>query len=252
METIYLIYSVILGLVIGSFLNVCIYRIPREESIAFPPSHCTNCGYRLKWYDLIPLFSYLILRGKCRKCGEKISFIYPLIELITGILFGKLYLKFGFTIEFFKYATLFSVMIVIGMIDYFTTDVYFKTIVFGTIAGAIFILLEKLYYNNWILTYVFGALLGAGIIWLIFIITKAMGEGDIEICFVAGLFLGFKLTSIMILMSFIFGGFIGVILIVLKIKDRKDYIPFGPFIALSTIVTILYGDVILKWYSSLF
>lgn len=252
METFYFIYSVILGLVIGSFLNVCIYRIPREESIAYPPSHCTNCGYRLKWYDLIPLFSYLFLGGKCRKCGDKISFIYPFIELATGLLFGILYLKFGLTFEFFKYATLFAVMIVIGMIDYFTTDVYFKTIVFGTIMGVIFVLIEKLYNNNPILTYIFGALLGAGIIWVIFIITKAMGEGDIEICFVAGLFLGFKLTSIMILLSFIIGGFIGVILIALKIKDRKDYIPFGPFIGLATIITVLYGDIILKWYSSLF
>lgn len=251
METFYLIYSVILGLIIGSFLNVCIYRIPREESVSFPPSHCTNCGYRLRWFDLIPVISYLFLRGRCRKCGEKISLIYPVIEMLTGILFGILYLKYGFTIEFFKFASLFSVMIVIGMIDYFTTDVYFKTIVFGAILGVVFLLIEKI-YNKPSLTYIFGALLGAGVIWIIYILTKAMGEGDIEICFVAGLFLGFKLTTIMILLSFILGGFIGFVLILFKIKDRKDYIPFGPFISIATIVTVLYGEAILKWYSSLF
>ncbi|MBZ4662427.1 MAG: peptidase [Caloramator sp.] len=135
METTYFIFSIIFGLIIGSFLNVCIYRIPREESIAYPPSHCTNCGYRLRWYDLIPVISYILLKGRCRSCRQRISIIYPIIEIMTATLFGLLYLKFGISISFFKYAVLFCFLIVIGTIDYLTQDVYFNTTLTGILFG---------------------------------------------------------------------------------------------------------------------
>ncbi|GFR36406.1 prepilin peptidase [Thermobrachium celere] len=252
METTLFIFAVILGLVIGSFLNVCIYRIPRDESIVFPPSHCTNCGYRLRWYDLIPVVSYIFLRGKCRSCGEKISMLYPSIELFTGIMFGFLYLKFGYSLEFFKYAVMICFLIVIGVIDYMTTDVYFSITVTGVIFGAIFIVLEKIYLNKPIIHAILGGLIAAGVIAAIVYLTKAMGEGDIEICFLSGLFLGYKYSFLMLLFSFIIGGIIGAILIILKIKDRKDYIPFGPFISLSTILVVFFGDKLLNWYLGLF
>lgn len=252
METLFLVYSIIFGLIIGSFLNVCIYRIPREESISYPPSHCTKCGYKLRWYDLIPVVSYILLKGRCRKCGEKISIIYPLIEVFTGLLFGVLYIKFNLSIEFFKFVSFFCIMIVIAMIDFFTTDVYFSTIVTGTIIGVTFIVIEKIYLHNKIMDNLLGAIVGAGVIWIIYIITKAMGEGDIEICFVCGLFLGLKSTILMLVLSFILGGIIGVLLIALKIKSRKDYIPFGPFIALSAIISVLFNEFIFNWYISLF
>ena len=114
------IFVLILGTIIGSFLNVCIYRIPKEESIAFPPSHCMNCGNQIKWYDLIPVLSYVFLRGKCRFCKEKVSIRYPIIELITGVVFTTLYIEYGIGFNFSKYALFSCFLIVIGMIVFDT------------------------------------------------------------------------------------------------------------------------------------
>lgn len=235
----------IYGLIIGSFLNLCIYRIPNNESISFPPSHCTSCDNRIKWYDLIPVISYVILKGRCRFCNEKISVMYPLIEAFTGIVFASLYYKYGLSFYFFKYAVFISILIVIGMIDLKTTDVYFNTIVFGTITGIAFTLLK---FNNTILSNILGAVFAAGIIALIVILTKGMGWGDVEICFVSGLYLGFRLSIIMLFLSFVLGAIIGIILIVLKRKSRKDFIPFGPFISLASIFTVFWGEKIINSY----
>ncbi len=107
----------IYGLLIGSFLNVCIYRIPREESIIFPSSHCPNCGTSLKWYDLVPVLSYIFQKGKCRYCGGEISQQYPIVELLNAIMYLFIYLQFGFTLEFLFYAIIFSILIIITVID---------------------------------------------------------------------------------------------------------------------------------------
>ncbi|QCX34767.1 prepilin peptidase [Caloramator sp. E03] len=236
----------IYGLVIGSFLNLCIYRIPNNESISYPPSHCTSCGNKIKWYDLIPVISYIILKGRCRFCNEKISVMYPLIEAFTGILFVSLYYKYGLSFYFFKYAVFVSTLIVIGMIDLKTTDVYFNTIVFGIITGIAFTLLK--FHNNIILSNILGAAFSAGIIALIVILTKGMGWGDVEICFVSGLYLGFKLSIIMLFLSFVLGAIVGIVLIVLKIKSRKDFIPFGPFISIASIFTVFWGEKMINLY----
>jgi leader peptidase (prepilin peptidase)/N-methyltransferase len=241
----------ILGFIIGSFLNVCIYRIPREESIAYPPSHCTNCNNKIKWYDLIPIFSYIfLLKGRCRYCGEKISVRYPIIEFITGILYLFIFIKYGFTIETIKYISFVTILIVVGMIDLDTTDVYFSTTVMGSILAILFLFIIG-YSHQDFKQYIFGGVLGGGIISLIILLTKGMGWGDAEICFYSGLFLGFKLTLVMLFFSFIFGSIISLILIALKKKSRKDYIPFGPFIAIAAIFTVFFGDKILMWYGIL-
>jgi leader peptidase (prepilin peptidase) / N-methyltransferase len=240
---------IIYGLLIGSFLNVCIYRIPRNESISFPPSHCTNCGNRIKWYDLIPVISYLFLKGKCRYCGEKISIRYPIIEFTTGVIFLALNIEYGLSFNFFKYALLTCFLIVIGIIDFDTTDVYLKTTASGIITGIVFIVIEHFMHYN-ILTFIYGGLLGGGVITAIILLTGGMGWGDLEICAMIGLFLGFKLTIVMLFFSFIFGGFAGIVLILLKLKSRKDYIPFGPYISTSCIFTIFLGERILQWYMS--
>lgn len=246
----YGVFVFCLGILIGSFLNVCIYRIPRGESIVFPPSHCTNCGNRIAWYDLIPIISYIFLRGRCRFCGTKISLKYPVIEFITGCGFYMIFYNYGFGFYFLKYSALLCLLIVIGIIDYQTMDVYFKTVVFGFILSIIFILIGN-YFNLEIVDYVYGGALGGGLISLIILLTKGMGWGDAEICLICGLFLGLKNTIIMLFFSFVFGGFISIILIVLKIKSRKDYVPFGPFIALSSIFTIFFAERILNWYLSI-
>ncbi|OBR95893.1 type 4 prepilin-like proteins leader peptide-processing enzyme [Clostridium ragsdalei P11] len=238
----------VFGTIIGSFLNVCIYRIPMEESIVYPPSHCTNCGSRIKWYDLIPIVSYVILKGQCRNCGEKISARYPIIEFTTGLLYTMLYVKFGISIDIVKYIVFISILIVVGMIDLNTTDIYFKTTVVGLIST--FIFLGIYYYNGLpIKTYVYGGIVGGGLLALIILITKGgMGWGDAEICTVCGLFLGLKLTFLMLFLSFIIGATAGVILILSGKKSRKDYIPFGPFIVLASIITVFCGQNIVNWY----
>ncbi|MCY6355043.1 prepilin peptidase [Clostridium sp. ZS2-4] len=242
------IFILIIGLLIGSFLNVCIYRIPREESISYPPSHCTSCGNNIKPYDLIPVISYIFfLKGKCRYCGEKISIRYPLIELFTGIVFVLIYKYYGTSMEFIKFAVLSCFLIAIGMIDFDTTDVYFKTTISGIIVGIVFLVVY--YFTGYnIGTYILGALIGGGFISLIILITGGMGWGDAEICFLAGLYLGWKLTLLMLFLSVILGAVIGVLLIAIKKKSRKDYIPFGPYIALGAIIAAIWGDSILRWY----
>jgi len=242
-------FFLILGLLIGSFLNVCIYRIPKEQSIAFPPSHCMSCGNKIRWYDLIPVISYVFLKGKCRYCKEKVSIRYPIIELITGVVFTALYIEYGIGFTFGKYALFSCFLIVIGMIDFDTTDVYLKTTLPGIVCGVILMVI------GWTLsfgftTYIYGAILGGGLISLIILITGGMGWGDAEICLLCGLFLGLKLTAVMLFLSFVLGGLIGILLILTKKKSRKDYIPFGPYIAMSAIMVMYVGEKVANWYLS--
>ncbi|MCM8711507.1 prepilin peptidase [Clostridium sp. SYSU_GA19001] len=240
-------YIFILSLCLGSFLNVCIYRIPKGESIINPPSRCGNCKTRLKALDLIPVFSFLFLKGKCRYCKEKISLRYPFIELITGVLITAVYIEYGLNITFIKYSVLILFLIVIGMIDFDTTDVYFKTTLSGIITGIAFLL--YIYFSGQSITaYILGAVLGGGVISLIILITRGMGWGDAEICVLCGLFLGFRLTLVMLFAAFVFGGIIGILLIIFKIKSRKDYIPFGPFLALGAVTAIFIGERVIQLY----
>ena len=237
----------ILGTIIGSFLSVCICRIPAGESIVYPQSHCSNCKSNIKPYDLIPIVSYVILRGKCRYCKEKISIKSPLMELFTGIMFLSLYLKYGLTLELIKYLILFSFLIVIGCIDYNTTDVYFSTTSTGIGIGILFLVI------NWYLklpvkTYFLGAIIGGIFILLIAVLTGGMGFGDVEICILSGIYIGTKLTVLMLFLSFILGGAVGAILIISKKKSRKDYIPFGPYISIATMIAVLFGEKIINWY----
>lgn len=238
------------GVILGSFYNVCIYRIPKEESVVFPPSHCTVCGNRLKPLDLLPVLSYLFLKGKCRYCSEKISPRYALVELFTGIVFLLIFLEYGLSIIFLKYIILSSFLIIIGIIDYDTTDVYFKVTAAGIVIGII-LAAAAWFFHISILDSILGAFLGGGVIFLIVFLTKGMGEGDIEICLLSGLYLGLWKTVVLLFLSFVIGGIIGVLLIILKKKTRKDYIPFGPFIAAAGIITMLFGDSIINWYLNL-
>lgn len=237
----------ILGTIIGSFLSVCICRIPAGESIVYPPSHCSNCKSNIKPYDLIPIVSYVILRGKCRYCKEKISIKSPLMELFTGIMFLSLYLKYGLTLELIKYLILFSFLIVIGCIDYNTTDVYFSTTSTGIGIGILFLVINW-YFKLPIKTYFLGAIIGGIFILLIAVLTGGMGFGDVEICILSGIYIGTKLTVLMLFLSFILGGAVGAILIISKKKSRKDYIAFGPYISIATMIAVLFGEKIINWY----
>lgn len=241
----------ILGIVIGSFLNVCIYRIPMEKSIAFPPSHCTNCENSLKPLDLIPILSYICIGGRCRYCKEKISARYPIIEALNGILYLVVYLKFGLALIALKYCILVSILIVIGMIDYDTQFVFTSTTIFGGIIAGIFIIIQAVLYNTGTIDLVLGGIIGFAIIGLIVFLTKGMGEGDIEIAAVCGLFLGVKGILLGLFLSIILGGIVGIIILLLKLKKAKEKIAFGPCIAIGSLISMLWGVEILKLYWNL-
>ena len=243
---------VIFGLVIGSFLNVCICRIANEESIAFPPSHCTNCGYELKAKDLIPVLSYIFLGGKCRSCKEKISIQYPIVEILNAILYIAIYLKFGFTLNLFKFCLFASLLIVIGFIDFKTKYVYNSTVVFGVVSGISFAVLEWMETKSIPWNYIAGAFIGFGIIYLIVILTRGMGEGDIDIALICGLFLGIKGILVTLFLAIILGGIVATIILIFKLKERKAEIAFGPYLAIGGIIACLYGSRLIDIYLGLF
>ena len=247
-----LFFVVLFGLCIGSFLNVCIYRIAREESISFPPSHCTKCGYELKVKDLVPVLSYVFLGGKCRACKEKISIKYPLVEILNALLYVVIYLNYGLNFEFFKFIIFASLMIVIGFIDFETKYVFNSTVVFGVVSGIIFLIAEWIITKNIPWTNLAGAAIGFGVIWAIVTLTGGMGEGDIDIALICGLFVGIKGIIVTIFLAFIFGVLVGAIILILKLKDRKAEIAFGPYLAIGGIIASAYGSRLIEYYLALF
>lgn len=237
------------GLIIGSFLNVCIFRIVEEESIVFPASHCKVCNTKLKAKDLIPIFSFLSLRGKCRYCKEKISVQYPLVELFTAILFMILYLKFGVSLEFFKFITFTAILLVIGIIDYKTQYIYFEVILTGLIFGILFLIMSFLLEGNIELKdIILSAVIPSLFLAVIVLITNGMGWGDVELVFIIGVFLEFKLNLLALFISIILAGLYAIYLLLFKEKDKKQSMAFAPYIAVSTFITMLFGSQILDWY----
>ncbi len=239
----------ILGLFIGSFLNVCIFRIPVGKSVVFPPSSCGSCGHQLNFIDMIPFVGYFIFRGKCRYCKESYSIQYPLIELLNGIIYVLLFLRYGFTIYLLLYGIISSLLIVISIIDLKT-----QTIPDGlNLFGVIFIVFLGIYlFRGNYLTHLFGFLFGFVLFLLIAMITNAMGGGDIKLMGVLGLLFGLTGIIFVTVTSFIYGAIISILLIATKKATRKDYIPFGPFIALAALTYMLYGNELLSIYFNIF
>lgn len=242
----------IIGLCIGSFLNVCIYRIPREESIVFPASHCTACGYDLKVLDLIPVISYIFLKGRCRKCGERISIKYPLVEVLNGILYLLIYLKFGLTFNFIAYSILASLLIVISYIDLETKDIYSSTTILGLVLGCVYILIGLYTKDTTLINNISGGIIGYLIIYLIVVITKGMGQGDAEIAGICGSFIGIKGILVSLFIAIVLGGLVASIILLFKLKDKKSEIAFGPYISIGTIIYIMVGEQILSLYLNFF
>lgn len=238
----------IFGLVFGSFFNVCIYRIPREENIAFPPSHCANCNRELKSYELIPVISYLALGGRCRGCKQKISFIYPLIELITGFMFLGMYINFDISINTFKYIILFSILLIEAVIDIKTKEVYFSVSLTGFLFGIIFSIIEII-NGKPIIEGVLSILIPLIIVGIIYLLAKrfdGFGAGDLEVYLFIALYLSPILMGLTILFSIILGGIFAIIL--LLIGKRKVLIPFVPFISVGALISVLWGIDILNMY----
>lgn len=247
-----MVLIILLGLIIGSFLNVCIYRISREESISFPPSHCTSCGYNLKPKDLIPVFSYIFLVGRCRSCKEKISIRYPLVEILNACLYLLIYLKYGLTLDFLKFCLFISLLIVIGFIDFETKYVYNSTVIFGVISGIIFDTLIWIETKAIPWYYIVGAFIGFGVIYLIVILTNGMGEGDIDIAMLCGLFLGIEGIVVTLFIAIILGGIVAGVILIFKFKDRKAEIAFGPYLSIGGIIACFYGSSLIEMYFKTF
>lgn len=247
------IYCLIVGICMGSFFNVCIYRIPGGESIVSPPSHCYNCNTKLRSIDLVPVFSYLFLGGKCRYCGTKISFRYPAIELLTGVLYLLVFSVYGFSMQSLYYIFLASLLVIISFIDLDHFIIPDKLLIIGAVFGLVFNLLG---YGIPFLDGIYGALVSVGLLLFIllleFIIKKeSMGGGDIKLLGMIGIFLGLKYTILTIILAIYIGAIYGILVIIYsKIRKIKynAMIPFGPFISFGAIMSLLYGSNIIDFY----
>jgi leader peptidase (prepilin peptidase)/N-methyltransferase len=265
----------IFGLLVGSFLNVCIVRLPRGRSIVNPPSHCPRCRERIKFYDNIPIISFLLLRGRCRRCGEPISWRYPLVELMNGLLYVWIYHEFWLGGETFLLMAFCSSLIVVTFIDFdyqIIPDVIsLPGILIGISIAPFFMstLKEPLPFNlghlmphawPYLITFlnsVIGMLSGAlplliiGWVWEKLRHIEAMGGGDVKLMGMVGAFLGWKGALLTIMLGALIGSVAGIGLIMLKRHKMDKVIPFGPFLALGAVATAFYGPDIISWYLGL-
>lgn len=265
----------IVGLLIGSFLNVCIARLPRGVSIVKPPSHCPRCRESIRFYDNIPILSFLILRGKCRRCGEPISWRYPLVELTNALLYVWIAREFWFGGEAILLMAFCSALIVITFIDFDHQIIPDSITLPGILIGVsiapfyLFTLNEPLPFNlghlvphAWphlisFLNSVIGMLCGAvplltiGWLWEKLRHVEAMGGGDVKLMGMVGAFLGWKGALLTIMLGALTGSIVGLGLIMLKRHHMDKVIPFGPFLALGAVTTAFYGTDIIVWYLNL-
>lgn len=252
------VFIFILGSVVGSFLNVCIYRLPRGESIAYPPSHCAHCNNRLYWYDNIPFLSYIFLRRRCRFCRRVISHRYFIVEFITALLFLAFFISFGPGAKLVLMAAFASALVAAAFIDFDFQIIPDSITVSGIIAGLIGAYLfpsvlgeisrQKAFFNS-----IFGILAGGGSIYLTGVLgtiafkKDAMGGGDVKLMAMIGAFLGWKMALLVFFIAPFFGAFAGIIL---KAKYKIETIPYGPYISLAAFITILWGEKFLGYIFS--
>ena len=265
-----------LGLVIGSFLNVCILRIPRAESVVLPPSHCPVCNKEIKPYDNIPIVSWLLLGGRCRKCKTRISALYPTVELGTGLLFVACYLAFGVTAEGLKWAVFAALMVVLTVTDYRERILPDKVNFAGLGMGLLLSLFTRpvdgtaLWLSNRLFDFppplpvisfadaLLGAIAASGLLWLVaegYFRARGregMGLGDVKMMAMAGAFLGLQRGLLTILLGSLLGSLIGMAVIAIGRKGRDFELPFGTFLGAGAMLVVFFGSATLAWYRSLF
>ena len=250
----------IVGLCFGSFLNVIVYRLPITRPLTAPPSCCSYCGKKLGPLELTPVLGYLILKGRCRGCGVKIGFNYPLVELLTGILFTLNFFFYGLSIEFFIYVTLLFLLFAIAQIDLRHRIVPNSLVGAGLIIGLLFYLPLMLYpllpvpealvsqraAGDGFL----GLLLGAGIMLVIFLVSRGgMGAGDVKLMALIGLYVGLRGTAAVLFLGFLLGALTGLFFIITGRLTRKDALPFAPFLSLAALIQVFWGELIWNWYT---
>ncbi len=247
--------SFLFGALIGSFLNVCILRIPEKKSIVSPPSHCPGCGAGIRFYDNIPVLSYLFLLGKCRNCGERISPRYPLIELITAVASLTCFFYFGLTLAWFGFFILVASLIVITFIDLDHRIIPDVISLPGIVVGFAFSFF--LPHITWVQSLI-GIAVGGGSLLMVAVIYEAitkqegMGGGDIKLLAMLGAFLGWEGVLFVIMASSLLGTLVGGSVMLLAGRDGKYAIPFGPFLSLGAVLYLFWGGVIIRWYLGLF
>jgi len=244
----------LLGLAVGSFLNVCIHRLPRDQSLNSPPSRCPACEYRLRWFDNVPILSYVLLGGRCRKCRARISIRYPLVEVITMALFLVHGAVFGWTALLVPRLAFACAMVVLFAIDLehqlLPNVITLPGIVVGLIASAVL--------PPGIVDALIGVLIGGGVLWLIgeayfrFSGHEGMGGGDVKMLAMIGAFLGWKLVLVTLVLSSIAGSVIGLLVIAIRKGGMKYALPYGTFLALGALVASLAGESIVNWYVGLY
>ncbi len=245
-----LIIIILLGLVTGSFLNVCIDRLPGKQSIITPRSHCEECNTQLRLLDNIPVISFFWLRGRCRYCGARIPLRIPIVEAVTAIFFGFLYWHFGFGFEFIAVLIFSTILIVVFVIDLEHLLVLDKIIYPSMVLAIIFSIfrteigeLSPFFSGYGILSALSGGILGLAFMAVPYILyRRGMGAGDLKLATLAGFMTGFPLIIIAILISWIMGGIVASILLIFKVKGRKDAMPAAIFLSTSTVIVLVWGQ----------
>lgn len=234
----------IYGIVIGSFLNVCIYRIPRGESIAKERSHCMTCGYQLRWYDLVPLFSWLALGGKCRKCKTPISPQYPIIEGANGVIYLIIMAVNGFRMESILYCLMASALLALSVIDFRTYEIPVGFNLFLAGLGVIRLVLDLEHWSD----YVIGFFAVSLFLQILLLATKgrAIGGGDVKLMAAAGLLVGWKLIILAFFVGCILGSVIHIIR--MKVSHAEHMLAMGPYLSMGILIAVLYGNQFLDWY----
>ena len=237
----------IFGITIGSFLNVCIYRIPLGESIVTAPSHCMTCGWKLKWYDMVPVFSWLVLGGKCRNCKSKISVQYPIIEGVNGILYVMICAVNGLEWSSVIYCFMASALLVLSIIDWRTYEIPFGINVFLFVLGVVMTILDR---GN-LAEHLIGMICVSGLLGILYLLTggRAIGGGDIKLMFACGLILGWKLILLALFLGCIIGSVVHIIR--MSVKKAGRMLAMGPYLSAGILLAALWGNAWINWYLSL-
>ena len=265
MEILLTVIFTLLGIAVGSFLNVCIDRLPARRSLVFPPSHCDACQHQLSSIDLIPVFSYLCLLGRCRYCGARIPRRVLLVEVLSGILFFLAFWRFGLSVEFAITAFWCCVFLIIMFIDWEHKLILNKVTYPTAVVALVILAIDSLLPEPGILSNlrflpevsILSGIIGGAIGFIFFLIVviinpRGMGMGDVKLAGLIGLVTGFPLAVVALLIGIFIGGLVAIVVLSLRLKGRKDVIPYGTFLALGPMATLLWGNDILNWYLGLF
>ncbi len=257
MDVILGIFSFLLGTILASFSGVVIYRVPKHISIVKPNSFCGNCNKPIKWYDNIPIISFLILKGKCRYCHEKIGWFSFILELLGGISFLLIYLKFKISIDTLFLFLITWLFLIIAGIDYYNHFIYDTTQIIFLILSLGYVVYFSIIANKFPTEYLIGAAVGFSFFFLIrvigafFLKRECLGMGDVILMGTAGLLLGYKALLLAVLLGSLIGSIISLLLIGLKIKNKEEEIAFGPYLIIGIYIAMVYGKDIINWYLGL-